>query len=99
MSKQPTYQDLLKENEFLKKRILEEDNDEKILQFFQNNKAVMLQIDPINQKIIDANDAALKFYGYTKEEILNLFINEINTLSKEEIQRLITKASEQNQTI
>lgn len=52
---------------------------------FENSRAVMLLIDPENGKIVDANNAALNFYGYPKETLLNMKINQINTLSEDEI--------------
>ena len=33
------------------------DSEEKFKSFFENNKAVMLQIDYLSKQIIDANDA------------------------------------------
>ncbi len=46
---------------------------------------ITLVIDPVSGKIADANEAALKFYGYNYEEITSLIISDINTLSPEEI--------------
>ncbi len=52
---------------------------------FQNNHSVMLLIDHKTGKIVDANPAALKFYGYSHGELIQKTIFEINTLSKKEI--------------
>lgn len=52
---------------------------------FENNHAIMLLIDPQTGNIEDANNAALNFYGYPKEKLLSMKINQINTLSAEEI--------------
>ena len=52
---------------------------------FENSRAVMLLIDPENGEIEDANNAALNFYGYPKATLLNMKINQINTLSEDEI--------------
>jgi len=52
---------------------------------FNNNQTVMLLIDPDNnQRIIDTNEAALKFYDYTREQFLELKMGDINTISEEE---------------
>ncbi|MCP3871794.1 MAG: PAS domain S-box protein [Desulfobacteraceae bacterium] len=59
---------------------------------FKNSSSIMLIIDPKSYKILDANKAALKFYHYSKKEILNLKISNINTLSIEEIEKEIQKA-------
>lgn len=45
---------------------------------FNEHKAVMLLIDPTSGKIIDANPSASYFYGYSKEELLNINMKEIN---------------------
>lgn len=52
---------------------------------FNNIHAVMLLIDPDTADIIDANPAALDFYGYSLETITGMKISDINTLSKEQI--------------
>lgn len=52
---------------------------------FENNHAIMLLIDPASGEIYDSNPAAVRFYGWTREEICRMKISEINTLSIEEI--------------
>lgn len=49
---------------------------------FETNNVIKLIIDPENGKIVDANDAALRFYGYTKDEILKKGIQDINILKE-----------------
>ncbi len=51
---------------------------------FNGHNAVMLLIEPLSGKIIDANPAAIKFYGYTREELLNMSMYDISILPKEE---------------
>ncbi|MBL8026353.1 MAG: PAS domain S-box protein [Fibrobacteres bacterium] len=52
---------------------------------FERHAAVKLVIKPDSGQIVDANAAALKFYGWTREELLKKRIQEINILSPEEI--------------
>lgn len=52
---------------------------------FKDNNSVMILLDPVNCIILDVNDAAFSFYGYTKEELLKKEITDINVLSKEQI--------------
>ena len=52
---------------------------------FENNKAIMLLIDPDNGAIVDANDAASTYYGWSIEELKMRRIDEINTLKREEV--------------
>jgi len=51
---------------------------------FHEHIAVMLIIDSVTGKILDANPAACEFYGFSKSDILNLFIQDINMLPAEE---------------
>ncbi len=53
--------------------------------FFDEAKAVMLLIDPANGRIIDANPAASAFYGYAREELLTLYITDINQMKQEDV--------------
>lgn len=52
---------------------------------FENNHAVMLVIDPATTAIVDANPAAANFYGYSREQLRQMRIGDINVLSAEEI--------------
>lgn len=52
---------------------------------FAQHSAVMLLIDPDSGSIVDANPAASAFYGYTRAELRDLRIQEINTLSPEQV--------------
>lgn len=53
---------------------------------FENNNTIMLIIDPDNGMIFDANQAALEFYGYSREEIKKLRIQQINILSPSQVE-------------
>ncbi|TYQ12706.1 UNVERIFIED_CONTAM: PAS domain S-box-containing protein/diguanylate cyclase (GGDEF)-like protein [Acetivibrio alkalicellulosi] len=68
-----------------------EEERESLLQLnqamFNDHDAAMLIIDPISGEFLDVNPAATKFYGYTKEEFLELDIGDINVLEEEEIQQ------------
>ncbi|PLX20262.1 MAG: hypothetical protein C0599_09380, partial [Salinivirgaceae bacterium] len=52
---------------------------------FLGHNATMLLIEPESGDIIDANDAAAKFYGYTKSNLCSININDLNTLSPEQV--------------
>ncbi|HOU13563.1 MAG TPA: PAS domain S-box protein [Anaerolineae bacterium] len=66
---------------------------------FSNNHAVMLLIDPDGGAIVDANPAAVQYYGWTLEELRRKTITEINTLSPEEVQAEmnLARAEQRNQ--
>jgi PAS domain S-box-containing protein len=50
---------------------------------FQEHNAVMLMVEPTNGKILEANKSASVFYGYSREHLISMTIDQINTLSSE----------------
>jgi diguanylate cyclase (GGDEF)-like protein/PAS domain S-box-containing protein len=59
---------------------------------FENNHAVMLLIDPDTGWIVDANPAAAAYYGWSREQLCQKKIGEINTLPPSELQAEIERA-------
>ena len=60
-------------------------SDEFTRLMFERHAAIMLLIDPDTGKIIDANQAAVDFYGYSKSKLCTMLIDDINTLPPEQI--------------
>ncbi|MFP3159419.1 MAG: diguanylate cyclase [Hydrogenobaculum sp.] len=60
--------------------------------FFEGHSIPILLVDPDTYSIANANQAALDFYGYTKEEITTLKSWDINTLGEKEMKELVSKA-------
>jgi PAS domain S-box-containing protein len=58
---------------------------------FENHAAVKLILDPDTGNIIDANKAAAVFYGWSREQLKQMKIQEINTLSPEEVKKEMEK--------
>ncbi len=56
------------------------ESEEHFRNFFEHNSSVMLLIEPSSGKIIDANAAAVAYYGYTKAQLTDASINDINIL-------------------
>ncbi len=52
---------------------------------FDGHSAVMLLIEPETGAILDANQAAVNFYGYPKPKLCGMSIQEINTLPPEQV--------------
>ena len=52
-------------------------------EIFFNNHTVMILIDPESLEIVDANPAAINFYGYSLDEIVKLKISDINVLDND----------------
>ena len=73
------------------------ESEERYRLFFENNDAIIILIDPNNGEIVFANDAALVFYGYTKEEFLGMKVNKINILSPEKIETTMAEARKRKQ--
>ena len=59
--------------------------EEEYRKIFQNHNAVMLMIDVQTGEIVDANNAAVKFYGWTRKELTKMKIADINILTENEI--------------
>ncbi|MGD9950843.1 MAG: PAS domain S-box protein, partial [Desulfobulbus sp.] len=59
---------------------------------FQNNHAVMLLVNPDTGDVVDANPAAVDFYGWSREELLQKNISDINELTSEEIRAAMGEA-------
>ena len=69
------------------------DTSEEFFRFmFSSHKAIMLLLEPRTGNIIDVNNAAIEFYGYTKEELCSMNINQINCLSQDDVFKAINKA-------
>ncbi|NTV29599.1 MAG: PAS domain S-box protein, partial [Candidatus Omnitrophica bacterium] len=54
---------------------------------FAHNSVAMLLIDPRDGLIVDANSAAVAFYGYPRRKLLEMRITDINILPDEEVRR------------
>ncbi|WP_375748146.1 EAL domain-containing protein [Vibrio sp. HN007] len=52
---------------------------------FNESKVPMLIISPTDGEIVDANPAAIDFYGYNKDIITRKYISQINQLSHSEV--------------
>ncbi|MDZ7792024.1 MAG: EAL domain-containing protein [Xanthomonadales bacterium] len=62
---------------------------------FENNYSVMLLIDPAGGRIIDANPAAARFYGWPRETLRTMRISEINLLDDAEVRRRMDEARQE----
>ena len=62
---------------------------------FALNSAVMLLIDAGDGAIIDANDAALDYYGYPRKRMLALHITDINVLAPLEVRHLMATVGQE----
>jgi len=63
------------------------ESEEKYREIFNNEKLIMLIVDFKMQNIVGASLGALKFLGWTKEELFKMKISDINTLPLEETKK------------
>ncbi len=71
------------------------ESEERYRALFENNHAVMFLIDPQDGRIVDANQTAERYYGWSRDELLNMYITQINTLSPEQVKEEMQKAASQ----
>lgn len=68
-------------------------SEQRLRALFDRHHAPMLQIDPVVGRILDANDAAARFYGWEREELRQKTIQEINQLSPKEVDAEMARAA------
>ncbi len=68
------------------------ESEERYRQTFNTNQAVKLVIDVETQQLVDVNEAACGFYGYTRERLLTMGIFDINMAPREELAGRIDQA-------
>ncbi len=75
-----------------------EQSENRFRSMFHEHSAVKLMIEPESGAIIDANDAAARFYGWSRDELKRKTIHEINTLSPDEVAAEMEKADRAEQS-
>lgn len=61
---------------------------------FYEDPAIRLLIDPERQEIVDANNAAVEFYGYNRQEFQGLPLSSVNPLMKRGLDRALERTRE-----
>lgn len=72
-------------------------NEERFRKLFESHSAIQIILDPDTGHIIDANQAAEDFYGWSIAELKQMHIDQINTLSPEEVRQNLKKWLSSNQ--
>lgn len=70
-------------------------SERRFRQMFETNVAVQLIIDPETGTILDANHAATRFYGYSREELRAMSVADLNLLPAEEVRILMRRVLQQ----
>lgn len=64
--------------------------------YFEKNGLIMLLINPTNGQIVKANEKASHFYGYSKTELEKMSIQDLNTFTKQQVQKELQSAKKEN---
>ncbi len=64
---------------------------------FQHHAAIMLIVDPETGAILDANAAAVQFYGWPLSVLRTMRVHDINLLPEDEVQRRLGAAAHSQQ--
>jgi PAS domain S-box-containing protein len=67
----------------------------RILDPFREHNAIIYVVEPETLKIVDANRAAERFYGYTREALLKMYVTDLNPLPEDYIKKEIDKAQKE----
>jgi len=75
------------------------ESEERYKSPFKTNHSVMLLVDPESANIVDANPAAIFFYGWSHEELTRKRITDINTLTEGEVFQEMKRAKTEQRRI
>jgi PAS domain S-box-containing protein len=67
-------------------------SEQQFRSMFESHHAVMLLIDPASGQIVDANPAAVVFYGYSRAALAGMSITRINQLQPEQARLSLNRA-------
>ncbi|WP_151704562.1 EAL and GGDEF domain-containing protein [Nitrincola alkalilacustris] len=73
-------------------------NEQLLSSLFSQHSTVMLFIDPATGAIIDANQAAARFYGFSIEELKTMSIQDFNILDAEEVAKERERAQKEERS-
>ncbi len=73
------------------------ESQERYRKLFEDHTAVKFIIDPETGALLDANEAAVRFYGWTREELKRMTIREINVLPPAQLKTELEKAASKAQ--
>ena len=74
-----------------------EEREQQYFALFENSHSVMLVLDPVRARVLDANTAACMYYGYSRDELIDMPVDRLNTLPLEKIQKAMADAKKENQ--
>jgi PAS domain S-box-containing protein len=69
------------------------EQEERYRSIFENRHVVMLLIEPGNERIVDANPAAVAFYGYSRDLLLSMRVADLNVEGEAEVRERLRLAA------
>jgi PAS domain S-box-containing protein len=75
------------------------DSESRFRTMFEHNDSVMLLIAPDSGEIVDTNEAAARFYGYSTGHLKAMRIDQINILSPDEIAERLSQVASHKRNI
>jgi len=76
-----------------------QESEQSFRDIFEKNRSVMLFIEPVSGEIVAANHAAVAYLGYPQAQLEGMRINQINTLSPEELIQVRQRALREQQDV
>ncbi len=74
------------------------DSEARFRAMFERSKAIKLLIDPETGAIVDGNWAAVKFYGYSRSQLITKTITDFNCLPPDQVQAEMRRAKLEERT-
>src|ERR1041385_8637964 len=74
------------------------ESERRYRQMFENTRAVQLVVDPESATIVDANLAAVEFYGWPVEKLRGMAMGDINSLGDEGLLASMAHAAQQERS-
>ena len=74
-------------------------SEKRFRSLFEHASSVMLLVDTVTGRIVDANPAAVAFYGFPADELLAKSVDDLNTLSAEELAAARQRAQARGQNL
>jgi PAS domain S-box-containing protein len=75
------------------------ESEQRYRSLFEENSAVMLLIDPSSGGLIDVNAAACSWYGWSRDEMLTMRIDQVNTLPDDEVRAEMERACDRERRV
>lgn len=63
---------------------------------FENSSAIMVLLDPETGRVVEGNEAACRYYGYSREEFSRLFIWSLTLADEAEARRFMQRIQEES---